>query len=119
MTTQLRAPSQTFEATEVISKNLRVKLNAAGTVSIAVGADSDIGVTNGYAYAAGDDVGVDLASLEGTAIGVAAVAITTGDKIYGADGGKIGKTNTNAPIGIAMSDAAADGDKVEFVRRQI
>lgn len=120
MTTFLRAPTKTFESSEAIAKQLRVKLGTDGRVSIAaLGTDQDIGVTNGYAYEAGDDVGVDLASLEGTMRGVAAVAINPGEKIYGDADGKIGKTNTNVPIGIALSPAGADGDVFEFLRMAI
>ncbi|MDM4014968.1 capsid cement protein [Roseiconus lacunae] len=118
MTTFQRAPTRTLEASEAISKHLRVKVLAAGTAAIAGAADSDIGTSASYAHDAGDEVAVDIASLEGTERGIAAVAIDIGDKLYGAADGEIGKTNTNAPIGIAMSAAGA-GDVVEFVRRQI
>ena len=113
-----RAPTKTFEADEAIDQHLRVKLDADGKVTKAGAGDSDIGTAARPARAAGDDIGINLVSLEGTDEFVAAVAIAVGDKIYGADNGKVGKTNTNAPIGIALTAAAADG-VFEALRRQI
>lgn len=119
MATFSRAPTKTFSAAATITRHARVKLAADGRVSLATNLQTDIGVTAGYAHASDDPVGVDLSSLEGTARGIASLAIAIGDKIYGAAAGKIGKTDTNVPIGIALSAAAADGDVIEFVRRQI
>lgn len=49
----------------------------------------------------------------GTVICTAAVAITAGALVYKAANGKVGLTNTNALVGIALEAASADGDFLE------
>jgi hypothetical protein len=46
----------------------------------------------------------------GTIPATAAEAIAVGDLVYKAADGKVGKTNTNLLVGIALSAASADGD---------
>lgn len=98
--------------------NQRVKVDADGRISVAAGAETDIGTAARAAFAENEDVAVDLASLTGTAQFIADVPISVGDRVYGANGGEVGVTDTNAPIGIALRSAAA-GKRVEVLRRQL
>lgn len=118
MATFLRAPTKTFEAAEAIAKNLRVKLNSDGTIEVATAAENDIGTAERTAVAAGDDIAVNLASLEGTGVYVASATIAAGAEVYGSAAGKISTTNTGSPIGIALTGGGAD-DEIEVLRRQI
>lgn len=49
----------------------------------------------------------------GTIPAVASEAIAVGDLVYKAAAGKVGKTNTNLLVGIAMEAASADGDFIQ------
>lgn len=47
---------------------------------------------------------------------IAAEAITVGALVYKAANGKVGLTNTNALVGVAMEAASADGDFISVKR---
>jgi hypothetical protein len=49
----------------------------------------------------------------GTIPAIASEAIAVGDLVYKAASGKVGKTNTNLLVGIALEAAAADGDFIQ------
>lgn len=119
MPTYLRAPTKTFECGAALNPNLRVKVSSAGVVTAAGAADMDIGTTVTTTRASGEDVTVALASLEGTAVMTASEAIDIGEAVYGAASGKVGLTDTNHPVGIALSAAAADDDELEVLRMPI
>jgi hypothetical protein len=118
MADQIHARSGTFEASEPIAQHLRVKIASTGKIAVAVAADSDIGTAARSANADGEFIAVNFASKEGTEVFIAGVVVVPGDKLYGAAAGKVNKTNTGAPIGIALSNAAIDG-QVSVLRRQI
>ncbi|MEO1526729.1 MAG: hypothetical protein AAFX06_14940 [Planctomycetota bacterium] len=115
---QFRAARRTFKSASAIDQHLRVKVDADGRVSLAGAADPDVGNAARPAYAENEDIGVDLVSLEGTVLCIAAVAITAGDAIYGAANGRVNTTNTGAKVGIALHNAAV-GAQVEVLRRPL
>ena len=114
-----RAPSRTFRTGAAIGQHLRVKVGSDATITVAAANDSDVGTTARETFASGEEVAVELASLEGTAKMVAAGVVAIGAKVYGAAAGKVSTTSSSAqPVGIALSAAAADGDVIEVLRRQ-
>jgi hypothetical protein len=110
---------RTFTANEAIGAKIRVKL-VAGSVAvppaivIAGAAEQHIGMTE-YAVAS-DDVGaVRLRTAPGTQEGVAAEAFAVGATLYAAAAGKLKDTSDGTAIGIALEEATAVGDIVEFI----
>ena len=90
----------------------RVLLKADGTVC---GADANqdwVGVTQ-EARPAGPNQQVPVRFLAaGTCIMTAAVAINKGDLVYKAANGQVGKTNTNALVGLALEAASGAGVEI-------
>lgn len=119
MASYVRAPRRTFRATAAIAQNLRVKVGSDGRISVAAANETEIGTTERPSFAANDEIAVNLATLEGTTLFVAAGTIAAGAKVYGAAAGKVSATATSAvPIGIALFGAAAD-QQIEVVRRDL
>ena len=119
MASQFRAPRRTFRAAAAIGQNLRVKVDSDARVSVAAAGDSDVGVTAREAFAENAEIPVDLCTLEGTAIYIAAGTIAAGAKVYGAAAGKVSANATSAvPIGIALFGASAD-QEIEVLRRDL
>jgi hypothetical protein len=119
MSGQFRADRRTFRTSEAIAANLRVKVGSDGRIAKAGANENDIGVTVREAFAANEEVAVDLCSLQGTATFVSSTTIEAGNAIYGAAAGEIGtSSSTTKPIGIALT-SGGDGDLIEVVRRQI
>lgn len=114
-----RAARRTFEAGGAIAQDLRVVLGSGGTVTVAGAADREVGTAVRPSFASGENIAVDLASLEGTSVVVASGAIAIGASVYGAASGKVGTTDTGSPVGVALTAAAADGDRIEVLRRQL
>jgi hypothetical protein len=75
----------------------------------------DIGTLTEASFADGDVRAVHLANAQGTCKMVASVAITSGDLVYAAAGGKVAATGT-VVIGEAMEASTADGDVIEVLR---
>lgn len=116
MASQVRAPRRTFRASAAIAQNLRVVVGSDGRIAAAGAADADAGVTARPAFAANDEIAVDLPSLEGTTLMTASGTIAAGAKVYGAAAGKVSSTSTSAtPIGVALH-AATNGQLVEVLR---
>jgi hypothetical protein len=110
MASQVRAPRRTYRASAAIAQNLRVVVGSDGRISAAGAYDSEVGVTARPAFAANEEIAVDVSSVEGTTLMTASGAITAGAKVYGAAGGKVSVTAGNAnPIGIALYAAANNG----------
>lgn len=119
MSGQFRADRRTFRTSEAIAANLRVRVGADGRIAKAGANENDIGVTAREAFAANEEVAVDLCSLEGTATFVSSTTITAGNAVYGAAAGEIGTSaSSTRPIGIALT-SGGDGDLIEVVRRQL
>lgn len=74
--------------------------------------------TTRVAGVSGDEVGVVLASKQGTAQYVASKAIAVGAKVYTTTGGKVTDTFATGGfcLGIARTAAAADGDVLEVAQ---
>lgn len=117
MATYVNARAKTFETSEAIAQNLRVKIASTGLIAKAGAADHDIGVAAREAFASGEFIAVNLATMQGTNVMVAGATIAPGDKVYGAAAGVVNKTATGVPVGIALSDATS-GQDVEVLRRQ-
>ena len=119
MSGQFRAPRRTFRTSEAIGQYLRVKVGTDGRIAKAGANEDDIGVSAREAFAANEEIAVDLCSLEGTATFIASVDITAGEKVYGAANGQVGiSASSTKPVGIALRSASS-GAQVEVVRRQI
>jgi len=116
---KIQGSPATFQAAEALEFNRRVKLSSASTTSpyeveYADADDKGIGVTlavgnkaNGN-YASGDPVSVHLFSQAGTHKIETSVTFTAGDKLYGADDGKITNVATGGPgLFTALEDAGA------------
>lgn len=109
--------TKTFVADEAIAKNLRVKLDSDGRVTIAGLADKEIGTAVTSADAAGDFITVRLRSATGTHKAVAVEALAAGATIYTEAGGKVQDTAQASAfqIGTAIDAATADGDVIEIL----
>ena len=101
-------PGFTLRATAAIPKNRLVTL--AGALCAANATDDMVGVSTDSA-AIGELVPVRFRTA-GTLRCTAAVAITAGAIVYKAADGKVGVTDTNAKVGIALE--AASGDDIEI-----
>ena len=107
---------KSFEADAAIEQYARVKLDADGKITTAGLADKEIGTAMREAFAAGDVIPVRLRSAAGTHKMIAADALTAGDPVFSQASGKVGDTEATAfLIGIALEDAAADGDILEVL----
>lgn len=108
--------TKTFEAGAAIAQYLRVNLSA-GVLAVAGASDQEIGVMRDASFASGDKRSVILRTAQGTTPMVALAAITAGDPVYAAASGKVDASGT-VLIGIACTDATANGDIIEVLRRQ-
>jgi hypothetical protein len=110
---------RTFTANGALTDKMRVKLTSASTTSPiqveAAGAgEQHIGITE-YAAASGALVAVKLRTYPGTHEGVATEALAVGATLYGAAAGGIKDTSDGTAIGIALEEATASGDIIEFI----
>ncbi len=116
MSQYVETPTKAFPAAGALAKFVRVKLDSAGTVSLAGVTDKDIGIVEQQAFSAGDMVSVRLRSASGTHKAIANAAITRGANVFTAASGKVGPTiATSFFRGTAMEAAAADGDIIEVL----
>lgn len=102
-----------FTAGAAIDQYLRVKL-ASGVLQVATAADQALGTVEVESFASGDVVPVRLYSAVGSRKMVASVAITAGNLVYAAAGGKVAATGTVVE-GIAIETSTADGDIIEVM----
>ncbi len=102
-----------FTAGAAIDQYLRVKL-ASGVLQVATAADQALGTVEVESFASGDVVPVRLYSAVGSRKMVASVAITAGNLVYAAAGGKVAATGTVVE-GIALETSTADGDIIEVM----
>ena len=102
-----------FTAGAAIDQYLRVKL-ASGVLQVATAADQALGTVEVESFASGDVVPVRLYSSVGSRKMVASVAITAGNLVYSAAGGKVAATGTVVE-GIALETSTADGDIIEVM----
>jgi hypothetical protein len=110
---------RTFTANGAIGAKIRVKLTAASTTSppqveVAGAAEQHIGITE-YAVADGALVAVKLRTFPGTHEGIASEALAVGATLYAAASGKVKDTSDGTAIGIALEEATANGDIIEFL----
>jgi hypothetical protein len=108
MATQTNNPGMAVVAGAALVARRLVKYD--GTYCGADAVTDFVGVTQ-EPRALGEPTPVRFLSA-GTAILTASVAITAGALVYKAANGKVGITNTNALVGIALEAAAGDG--IEF-----
>jgi len=113
---QVSGRRRTFQASAAIARYLRVKLSS-GKLAAAGLADNDIGTLDYAALAADEYVPVNLRSLEGTELVVAAGEITLGAAVYTAASGRVSATAaaTSYKRGIALEAATAAGDIIEIL----
>lgn len=112
----IEAPSRTFTASGAIGKHLRVALNGSGELALAGAQEDGVGVTEAAAFAQGEAVAVRLPSAEGTVEMTASAAVSRGDYVYGAAGGKVSSSPSGAFIGVALAAASGDGAVFEVMR---
>ena len=109
---------KTFTAYEAMPKFSRVKFKSGTTenppeVHYADQGEQAIGVTEHH-VAAGDCVAVRMLNKEGTLLGIASEALSRGATLYAADDGEISDTSSGTSIGIALEEATADQDIIEY-----
>jgi hypothetical protein len=110
MSQYFETPCRPFKAGGAIGKFLRVKTPSA--LELAGASDVSLGVADIPAFASGDIVPVRLSNAQGTRFMVASGAITAGNVVYGAAGGKVAASGTIIE-GRALTAAGADGDIIE------
>lgn len=102
---------RTYNAGEAITEYLRVKLSGTDVVKAGAG-EEWIGTTLDQ-VASGSPVAVEPSTTPGTRKMVASAAVTAGDALYGAAGGKVSGTVVGRKIGTALQAASGDGSIIE------
>jgi hypothetical protein len=116
MSQQVDSQTKAFPASAAIPQFSRVVLASNGTVSTAVLADREIGITQNPAFAAGDIVTVKLRSSTGTHKAIANAAITRGAQVFSAASGRVSVSATGAfNLGQALETSTAAGDVIEIL----
>lgn len=107
----------TFVASEIIPANRLVKLDAAGTVSIADITTTPIGRSPNTQTPSGEELSVRMLNRGGIIDLVADAAVTRGAVVYGQNDGKIDDDSSGSAvrIGLANETATADGDEIEVI----
>lgn len=111
----VKLAARTFFSAEALIAFRRVRLDSAGDIVYADAREADLGTTeNGCAD--NEYVSVRLRQHEGTNVMIASGAISVGDRVYGADDGKVTASMGGHCCGIALTSATADGDQIEVLR---
>lgn len=105
------SPTRPDTAAGAIAQHLRVK--TTGALVVATATDVELGTMDTPAVAAGPCT-VRLRTAQGTRKMVASVAITKGNPVYAAAGGKIAATGS-VFVGTALEAAGADNDVIEVL----
>ncbi len=109
MAVQTNNPGMAVQAGETLAARRLIKYD--GTYADGDANQDWLGVTQ-EPRSTGEQTPVRFLSA-GTVILTAAVAITAGALVYKANDGKVGVTNTNALIGIALEAASGDGIEIQ------
>jgi hypothetical protein len=112
MSQYVETPTRPDTAAGAIAQHLRVK--TTGALVVATATDVELGTMETASTAAGPAT-VRLRNANGTAKMVAAGAITAGNTVYAAAGGKIAASGTIV-VGQALEAATADNDVIEVLR---
>lgn len=107
---QINTGLKAFAANAILASYLRVKELSDASVDLAGPNDEVIGLTDGPAFAVGDNVNVRLRNFPGTRKVVCLSACSIGDRLYGATGGQV---DTNAGGGLGTAGGAIG--KAEFM----
>lgn len=107
----VETPTRTFTAAGALGQYLRVK--TPGALALAGASDVEIGTMELPCLAAGPAT-VRLRTAQGTRKMVASEAITAGDPVYAAAGGKVASTGT-VYCGTAVEAAGANNDVFEVL----
>lgn len=105
-----------FDAAEVITPGLLVKLDSDGDVSIADVTESPLGACHkGNAFAIGDNIAIAMTSKPGTVMLKAAGAFAVGATLYGRNGGLVDDDSADSAVAVAVAHTAAtaSGDLIE------
>lgn len=105
---------KTFIVSEVIPAHRLVKVDAAGTVSMAGITEKPIGVNQTESFAIGDEVNVRLLNAGGTIEMVADAAVVKGAVVYGQNAGKIDDDSGSSALRIGIALEAASGDEARI-----
>jgi hypothetical protein len=105
------SPTRPDTAAGAIAQHLRVK--TTGALVVATASDVELGTMDTPATAAGPCT-VRLRTAQGTRKMVALTAITAGNPVYAAAGGKIAATGT-VFAGTALEASTVDGDVIEVL----
>lgn len=109
--------SHSFKCANACSKGERVVLdNVSGEVDAAAATDKRLGVA-ARDIAAGEFGEIRFVTAP-SGIYKTNVAIAVGDKVYGAASGLVGTTNTNEPIGIAVTSSTGSSGELLTVVHQ-
>jgi len=113
MSQYVHAPIRQFTAAATRAAHLRVYSNS-GTLATAGASNMSIGVQEIESLATTDVVPVRLRTAEGTVKMTAAGAISAGNPVYAAAGGKVASSGTIVE-GIALEAATANDDIIEVM----
>ena len=111
MSQYVESATRADTAAGAIAQHLRVK--TTGALVVATATAVELGTMEFPALAAGDAT-VRLRTAQGTRKMVALVAITAGDPVYAAAGGKVAATGS-VYCGTALEAATADNDVIEVL----
>ena len=107
--------TKSFLATTDLAAFVRVKLGAAGYVSIAGATEDCIGVTVAPVLA-GSPVGVRLKNSSGSALFTAASAVAANAPVYGVAAGQVDDVPAgNVLVGYALDAAVGAGSVIEVL----
>jgi hypothetical protein len=113
MSQQVEGPNKSYAVAGAIGQWLRVKNSGSGRVAIA-GNEASIGVTQTAAFSTLDHITVRLRSAEGTSKVIASEAITEGNPVYAAAGGKVAASGTILE-GYAQHSVTGNNSVLEIV----
>jgi hypothetical protein len=116
MSGYVETPTRTFVNSAALAADRRVKRSSSTALAYAGQMDRGLGTleSDAFAVTGGVPVAVRLRNAEGTRRGIAAGALSAGDVIYAAANGKLDDVGF-IKEGIALSDASADGDVIEYM----
>jgi len=104
-------------AAEALERYRLMREDAAGQAVYCDAGEVPLGPTGAYA-ASGAAVNAALPNKAGTVICIAAAAVTTVNgmaEVFTADDGKVSAVNSGVRFGWALTDATADGDRIEVM----
>lgn len=108
-----------FTPSGAISKYLRVKLNGSNNLATAAAEEVEVGTTAQEVHSDDNVAAVVPRNAMGSRKMVASASFSKGDRLYGADGGKVSNAANGNPRGYALEAASGDGSIVEVLPDEV